>query len=364
MSTTEPFQNRVRNRRLARDWSQSELAGRAGISRAAVSAIEGNRLVPSVAAALALASVLECSVEELFSMSEGRDQPDSNIRWAWEPVGLSHRFWCARIQDRIWFYPAEATAIGEVPHDGLAAADAQLSQVLTAKGKNAALLSDKTLVIAGCDPAVGLLTRLYERTTGYRMLAFTRSSRQALELVARGLVHAGGVHLSSLDERQGNAKPVRDVLKEPARLLRVTDWQEGIAVGSSVTATSVRGVLKERLAWIGREPGSGARQCLDQLLQGRLSPKRTARDHRSVAEAIRNGWADAGVCLRLVADEAGLRFLPIRTEGYDFCVRQSVEQDPRVRALIQVLQSPELKQLMGELPGYDSRWSGQVISVE
>jgi len=35
-------------RRLAREWSQAELAERAGISRAAVSAIEGERLSPSV----------------------------------------------------------------------------------------------------------------------------------------------------------------------------------------------------------------------------------------------------------------------------------------------------------------------------
>jgi DNA-binding XRE family transcriptional regulator len=42
------------------------LAERVGISRAAVSAIEGERLSPSVATALALAEVFECSVEELF----------------------------------------------------------------------------------------------------------------------------------------------------------------------------------------------------------------------------------------------------------------------------------------------------------
>jgi DNA-binding XRE family transcriptional regulator len=65
--------NPVLARRLARQWSQAELAQRAGISRAAVSAIEVERLSPSVATALALAAVFECSVEELF----GRAQP----RW-------------------------------------------------------------------------------------------------------------------------------------------------------------------------------------------------------------------------------------------------------------------------------------------
>ena len=63
--------NPILERRLARKWSQAELAERAGIPRAAISATEGERLSPSVATALALAAVLECSVEELF----GRGRP-------------------------------------------------------------------------------------------------------------------------------------------------------------------------------------------------------------------------------------------------------------------------------------------------
>ena len=51
--------NPVLARRLAREWSQAELAARAGISRAAVSAIEGERLSPAVATALAMAAVFE-----------------------------------------------------------------------------------------------------------------------------------------------------------------------------------------------------------------------------------------------------------------------------------------------------------------
>ena len=56
MSEQEQLQNRVKMFRQQRGWSQEDLAQRAGISRAAVSAIEIHRLVPSVAAALALAS--------------------------------------------------------------------------------------------------------------------------------------------------------------------------------------------------------------------------------------------------------------------------------------------------------------------
>ena len=56
MSTEQSLTNRVKTSRLARGWSQDDLAARAGIFRAGVSAIETERLVPSTAAALALAA--------------------------------------------------------------------------------------------------------------------------------------------------------------------------------------------------------------------------------------------------------------------------------------------------------------------
>ena len=68
-----PLQNRVKALRLGRGWSQAELAQRAGISRAAVSAIEIERLVPSVAAALALAEAFGCRVDALFSLNGARE---------------------------------------------------------------------------------------------------------------------------------------------------------------------------------------------------------------------------------------------------------------------------------------------------
>lgn len=372
MSTSKSGQNRVREKRLARRWSQEELAGLAGISRAAVSAIEGQRLVPSVAAALSLANVLECSVEELFGASSA--PADSPSQWAWmpPPVGIGSsdatlRYWCSKVQGRTMFYPVEATPLGELPHDGMATL---ASPPLPLKGRGPGSekssedrLAEKTLVMAGCDPAAGLLARLYEQTTGFRLLVFSRSSRQALELMQQGLVHVAGVHLASAHD--GNAAAVRQIVSQPATLLRVTEWEDGIAVGPSVrTASTVRGLLRNRLSWIGRESGSGARQCLDELLDDRPAPRRIARDHRGVAEAVRCGWADAGVCLRLVAEEAGLRFLPIRTEGYDLCYTSAVADDPRVHALVRVVQSHEFRQLVSELPGYDSRGAGDLSETD
>ena len=343
-------QNQVRARRLAREWSQAELAARANISRAAVSAIEGERLVPSVATALSLAHVMECSVEELFSTTVPNNDSQSTPRWAWAGSSEPGRYWCGTIQGQLLFYPAEATPLGEIPHDGFGHPESNPARLRRA---------NETLVVATCDPASGLLARLYERVTGFRLLVVPRSSGQALQLLEQGLVHMAGVHLAATDDPNGNGASVKALVSQPARLLRVASWMEVIAVGSKIGKSSGRGLLNSQVKWVGREQGSGARRCQDELLQNRPAPRRNARDHRGIAEAIRCGWADAGVCLELVAREAGLMFLHIRTEEYDLCYQRSNEDDPRVLALVKVIQSSEYRQLYGELWGYDTRLTGQ-----
>src|SRR5262249_39486597 len=108
--------NRVKIYRRQRGWSQEELAQRAGISRAAVSAIEIQRLVPSVAAAIALATVLECRVEDLFGSSKSEDLGET---WAWPPTQSPCRFWRAQVGSRPLLFPVEATVAGLLHHDGV-----------------------------------------------------------------------------------------------------------------------------------------------------------------------------------------------------------------------------------------------------
>lgn len=339
--------NRVHRYRTARGWSQAELARRADISRAAVSAIEIDRLVPSVAAALALAAAFGCTVEDLF----GRTTTAAPA-WAWPPARPGGRFWQAEVAGRVLRFPAEATSAGVVPHDGV---DGEPAHGVDPRA---------TLVLAGCDPAAGLLAGEYARQTGFRLLALPRPSGDALALLGRGLVHTAGVHFATADEPDGNRAAVRDRLGPGHRLLRVARWEEGLAVAPGARVSSVRGAIRGRLRWVGREPGSAAARCLDELRGSRPAPRHVARDHRGVAEAVRAGWADVGVCHRLAADEAGLGFLSVRTEAFDLCFPAAAANDPRVTALVRVVRSPEYRRLLGELPGYDARPAGGVEAVE
>jgi molybdate-binding protein/DNA-binding XRE family transcriptional regulator len=340
MSSGGQLHNRVKTFRQQRGWSQEELARRAGISRAAVSAIEIQRLVPSVESALALARTFGCRVEDLFG-ENGTDE----ISWAWPPPVEPCRFWHAEVGGRQLLFPVEATAAGVLAHDGVFR-----EGVCTHTGE---AHSQQTLVMASCDPAAAMLASEYARSGGFRLLVLQRSSREALELLRRGLVDVAGIHLASGDHDEQNAAAVRTALGAGHSLLRVTRWQEGLAVGPTAPAGSLRTLLGAKVRWVGREPGSGARQCQDEVLGDHAAPRRLARDHRGVAEAVRCGWADVGVCVRLVCEEAGLRFIRVREAAYDLCFATAKESEPRIRTLIETVRAVNYRRWLAELPGYD-----------
>jgi putative transcriptional regulator len=60
------IQNRVRELRGARAWTQEQLADAVGVSRQSIISIERGRYVPSLALALLLARVFACPLEQIF----------------------------------------------------------------------------------------------------------------------------------------------------------------------------------------------------------------------------------------------------------------------------------------------------------
>ena len=62
------IQNRIKELRGARGWTQEQLARAVGVSRQSINSIERNRYVPSLILALTFAKVFGCSTDDIFSM--------------------------------------------------------------------------------------------------------------------------------------------------------------------------------------------------------------------------------------------------------------------------------------------------------
>jgi putative transcriptional regulator len=63
-------QNRVKDLRAARDWTQEYLAEAVGVSRQSIISIERGRYVPSLPLALVLARVFRLPVEAIFTLEK------------------------------------------------------------------------------------------------------------------------------------------------------------------------------------------------------------------------------------------------------------------------------------------------------
>ncbi len=60
------MQNRLKDYRTERGWSQGELALRLGVSRQTINAVETDKYDPSLPLALRMAKLFEVGVEEIF----------------------------------------------------------------------------------------------------------------------------------------------------------------------------------------------------------------------------------------------------------------------------------------------------------
>ena len=250
-------------------------------------------------------------------------------------------------------YPVENLSLNSVPHDGV---------WHEGLGHDAgAQTAETTLILSCCDPAAGLLAGEYARASGFRLIVISRGGGEALDLLKRGLVHVAGLHRSTLEWPNRNAETVRRQLGAGFRLVRVAQWQEGLVTAGGSQSHSPKAVAKSARRWALREAGSAARECLDELCV--KLPGRTVHSHTAVAEAVRGGWADAGICVQLAAEEAGLNFIPVRTETLDFCYSHASQHDPRIQALVGLLHSRSYRRLLGELPGYDARQTGETLAA-
>ena len=66
----QDIQNRIREMRLARGWTQQQLADAVQVSRQSINSIERNRYVPSLALALTFARVFGCATDTIFLLDE------------------------------------------------------------------------------------------------------------------------------------------------------------------------------------------------------------------------------------------------------------------------------------------------------
>ncbi len=171
---------------------------------------------------------------------------------------------------------------------------------------------------------------------GFRVKVMAVGSQGGLEAARRGECDVAPVHL--LDPESGEYN--RPFLGEGLELVRGYTRMQGVVTRPD-EARDVEALLDApALRMVNRNRGAGTRVLIDALL-GERRPAGHAyepRSHYAVAAAVAQKRADWGVTIGPVADQAGLRFQPLRAEHYDFVVPRERAGRPAVAALRRLLE--------------------------
>jgi putative molybdopterin biosynthesis protein len=99
---------------------------------------------------------------------------------------------------------------------------------------------------------------------------------------------------------------------------------------------------------VNRNQGAGTRILIDRLLGGGRPDGywNQPRSHNAVAAAIAQARADWGMTIAPVAHAAGLGFIPLAEEHYDFALVSARKQRPAVQAFLGALASDESRQAL------------------
>ncbi len=327
---------RMRDLRTGLGLSQTDVATAAGLSRQLVGAVEAGRHAPSVHAALALAAVLDTTVEELFASSAGaRPEAVGGVPAEGAPIVA------AMVGDRLCYTPLAHRGAGAgawLAADGVLEAGA----VRLFPGAQAA-----GAMVSGCDPALGLAAALLPARGPRRVAALQASSQRAAADLRAGRLHAALVH--------GR----RTTLAGPPEVQRreVAAWEVGLAARPNEPADLER-VASGRLAVARREPGAAAQQALERALQDAGGARRDLRGplaagHLDAALRVVHGSADVAVTFRAAALAYGLDFTPLEHHTVELWIGSHGAGHPGIEALEDVLASRAFRARLGSVGGYD-----------
>jgi putative molybdopterin biosynthesis protein len=370
------IRNQLRTVRTRLGLSQQDLARAAGVARQTIGGIEAGTYSVSLSVALRLAKALGCSVEEVFALDTGPQTLSALPAADLAASGAGGAVSVVRVGGRWVAHPCagdRAFRIEMVPADGTIAGREPDGAVMVRLLDDVEAL-ERTVLLAGCTPALSLWARSAERWyPGLRVPWVHANSTAALAALARGEVHAAGIHVHDPESRNGNVAFVRRALPGVAvTLVTLGDWDEGfvVAPGNPKGIRCGADLARSEVTLVNREPGAGARLLLDGLLRQEGVPaeavagyEQSVAGHIEVARAVVAGRADVGVSAAAVAAAFGLGFVPLGRVRCDVALLADVLETEPVRQLLMTLEHRRVRAQFAALGGYDTSATGETVTV-
>lgn len=419
--TETQLRNSVRRHRRDLGLSQEALGDRVGVGRHAIMAIEAGRQVPSTTLALRLAGTFDCAVKDLFRLDPVTELevrlPSPRPAATASPPVPSSRVAVGRVGGGWTAHPLPAHATGAAdaivveaaaappdalsnrkndspaagaggaaagrahPSDGRSTAASIATQPDETAAANHARVRpvrgmrqlERNVLVAGCAPLLANLAhRVGESSADARATWIPASSHRALDLLAAGMVHIAGLHLSGGASSHANVEAVRRRFPGKRMLvINLTRWRQGfvVAARNPLGIRDAADLLRPGVRVVAREPGTGADELFARLFAGDGGGRPdfsgpVAEGHLDVARRVHCGAADAGVAIESAALAWGLGFVPLVEERFDLVMPASIAESPPVSRFLDTLDDPGFRTEAASLPGYDTSISGHASTLE
>lgn len=231
---------------------------------------------------------------------------------------------------------------------------------------------ESTIFAIGSHDVILDLLAQYLAGKGRRLASANVGSLGGLMALRRGEAHLAGSHLLDPETGEYNLRFIRQYLPgQSVYVVALVLRQQGLMVlpGNPKGIFSLQDLARGDIVFVNRQRGAGTRVLLDYHLEKlSLSPEgiqgydQEEYTHLGVAAAIKSGRADCGMGIAAAAKALELEFIPLFQERYDLVVPGEYYESKLLQPLWEVLQDPDFRRDVADLPGYDITVMGKLIA--
>ncbi|HHW39092.1 MAG TPA: helix-turn-helix transcriptional regulator [Bacillales bacterium] len=260
---------------------------------------------------------------------------------------------------------------------GLPPLEEQLPSILSdkldiAKQEQSLRNAPRSIIISGQDMCLDILSKQIEkRSNHYRPLRSYVGSLDSLFSMYKGEADIVSTHLIDGDTEEYNIPYIRKILvSHHFIILNLISRLAGFYVkkGNPYNIRTWEDLKNnQKVKFINREKGSGARILVDEMLRvhnideseidGYLQEETS---HLGVAGMVAKGDIDLAVGIEKAAQIAGIDFVPLVKERYDIVILKTENNKELIELVTETLQSHKFKEELLAL-GYDVTQTGNVL---
>jgi molybdenum cofactor synthesis domain-containing protein len=227
------------------------------------------------------------------------------------------------------------------------------------------------VVIGSHDNTIDILAdEIRRRGHDIRISSGNVGSLGGLTALRKGTCHVAGSHLLDTETGEYNISYIKRYLKGiKVSVFHLVLRDQGLIVakGNPKNIKGVQALIREDVAFVNRQAGSGTRVLFDYKLKQSGIPSEGIRGydheeftHMAVAVDVLSGAADCGVGIYAAAKALNLDFIPMEQEQYDLIFPTFVLEQPAIQRVLETIRSQEFKNRVAALGGYDPARSGEL----